>query len=105
MRKYTTIKLNAGNNPSGNPRRVYVVFNQGSIVATYEEGNRGDSALTNKAHRRGYAGMVFETTVKEYMWLVNRPARIKRNSEKMMKIMMTEEIDLEQWKEGNKIGS
>lgn len=60
------IKLNAGNDSSGNPRRVFVLFNDdGSINCAMNEGYRGLRALGE------YAALFdttheFATTVKEY---------------------------------------
>ena len=73
MTIFNTIKFNAGNDINGNPRRVYVTFRNGSIVATYDEGYRGEQAITNKNHRRAYGGYTFATSLAEYKALCRWP--------------------------------
>lgn len=42
------IKLNAGNDRNGNPRRVFVVLNEENVVEAIDEGYGGDSELMAK---------------------------------------------------------
>ena len=70
MSKYTTVKFNAGNDNSGNPRRVFVVFSDGAIVASYDDSYSGIKAVTNFYHRQAFDGLELDTTVKEYERLV-----------------------------------
>ncbi len=70
-----TIKLTAPNDVNGNPRRVYVVFNEdGTIAHAVDEGYAGSGALREDANRYGYALstciLEFETTTSEYLGLV-----------------------------------
>ena len=39
------IKLNAGHDANGNPRRVYVIIDKGEIIGARAEGYNGYSAL------------------------------------------------------------
>lgn len=68
---YTTIRFDAGHNRNGNPRRVYVTLKEGHIVATYDDGYRGNAAIKDAAHRAAYDGLTFATTPKEYHELIN----------------------------------
>lgn len=70
MSKFTTIRLNAGHNSNGNPRRVFVTLAAGDIVAAYDEGYAGTGAITNRHHRAVYGGLTFATTPAEYRALV-----------------------------------
>jgi len=67
------ILLNAGNDVSGNPRRVFVVLNnKGDIVEAIDEGYGGKAALFDKypAVNRGLSPSSFSTTPKEYRELL-----------------------------------
>jgi hypothetical protein len=66
------IRLNAGNDGNGNPRRVYVIFSSdGVITDTVDEGYLGREALT-QAHPEFKSVFVpsFETTPRQYRRLV-----------------------------------
>ena len=65
------IKLNAGNDTNGNPRRVFVALRNGVAVNSWDEGYEGEHAVSEQ-YRRCYAGQTFETTPKEYRSLVKR---------------------------------
>ena len=71
MSKHIAIKLNAGNNTNGNPRRVYVVLEtiNGSIVDTIDEGFMGIVALSRK-YPEIPIPPEFYTTPKEYRELL-----------------------------------
>ena len=66
------IKLNAGHDSNGNPRRVYVVFDsEGYIVRAVDEGYRGRAALREVPGCEGECEPVeFETTPREYRRLL-----------------------------------
>ncbi len=60
------IRMNAGNDTNGNPRRVFVVFNpRGTIVETIDEGYEGDHVVRTKYPKHKDGG-TFATTPKEY---------------------------------------
>ncbi len=69
--KHVAIKLNAGNNRNGNPRRVYVVLDTitGRIVDTIDEGYLGIAAL-HKIHPTIPTPCEFFTTTREYRELL-----------------------------------
>ena len=59
------IRLNAGNDRNGNPRRVFVVFDSdGDIVDAIDEGYEGDDALRKLGYPTSYS--TFKTTPAEY---------------------------------------
>ena len=65
------IKLNAGNDVNGNPRRVFVVLDGEGIVKAIDEGYAGTANL--EKHFPGLKGCnvdTFETTPKEYRTLL-----------------------------------
>jgi hypothetical protein len=70
--RYTTIRLDAGHDTNGNPRRVYLTFQSGNLIATYDEGYMGTAAITNAHHRAAYGGMSIPTTPKEYRYWATR---------------------------------
>ena len=72
MIEYTTIRFNAGNDRNGNPRRVYVTFLSGEIVAVYDEGYKGEAAITDKRHKNAFRGYTFTCEVGEYDELIER---------------------------------
>jgi hypothetical protein len=66
------IKLNAGNDRNGNPRRVFVVLDEsGNIIEAIDEEYRGTAALFDKYAPPdiGYP-CEFATTPKEYRELL-----------------------------------
>lgn len=56
------IKLNAGNDINGNPRRVFVRLVGNNVAAVVNEGHFGDID--------GYGGITFAITPKEYRRLL-----------------------------------
>ena len=67
MPKFNVIHFNAGNDTNGNPRRVFVVFNDSAVVATYDEGYAGYNAITNKAHlKAARRSIMVPTTPAQY---------------------------------------
>ncbi len=66
----TTIRLQALHTKSGNPRRVYVTLKDGYPIASYDEGYKGEDAITDKAHRESYSGYTVDVTVTEYNYTV-----------------------------------
>jgi hypothetical protein len=63
------IRLDAGHDRNGNPRRVFVVLNEHSdIVAAYDEEYRGKGALPEEL--RGVNYPTLATTPGEYRQLV-----------------------------------
>lgn len=67
---YSTIRLDAGHDKNGNPRRVFVTIADGDIIATYDEGYQGKDAITEPYHKDIYNGLTFETTPSEYRSLI-----------------------------------
>jgi hypothetical protein len=63
---FSTIRLVADNDRNGNPRRVFVVFHNGDVVAAYDEGYAGTGAITALDHRRAYQGIDIDVPVYEY---------------------------------------
>lgn len=57
----TIIRLNAGNDRNGNPRRVFVHLVAGMTRAVYDEGYRGTAAIPENL-RALYKGETFLTT-------------------------------------------
>lgn len=76
MTNATAIRLNAGHDTNGNPRRVYVVLRDGQLFDAIDEGYHGSSALADKypqfADKPVYT---FATTPKEYRQLVKDGGR------------------------------
>jgi hypothetical protein len=71
--KHTAIRLNAGNDRNGNPRRVFIVFNTENswIVEAIDEGYDGDKELLEKyPDLKGHFPPSFYTTVTEYKLLL-----------------------------------
>ncbi len=69
------IKLNAGNDRNGNPRRVFVVIDElGYVVDAIDEGYNGISELWKKCPAMNKASFPaeFPTTVSEYKALLNK---------------------------------
>jgi len=65
------IRLNAGNDKNGNPRRVFVVFDdKGEIVKAVNEGYAGRAALTEAGITEQWSGYTFMTTPGEYRDLI-----------------------------------
>jgi hypothetical protein len=61
------IRLNAGNDRNGNPRRVYVVLDGGAILKAYNEGYSGfSSVLEDAAFELAKNAPTFATTPAEY---------------------------------------
>lgn len=71
------IRLNAGNDTNGNPRRVFVVLDpKRGIIDAVDEGYEGEEPL-KRAHRiRSLAD--FMTTPREYRGLLRDAAETKR---------------------------
>lgn len=64
------IRLNAGNDRNGNPRRVFAgVARNGDFLGVYDEGYSGKGAMP-KAWQQKYSGLSFDTTPKEYRDLI-----------------------------------
>lgn len=60
------IRLDAGNDTNGNPRRLFVVFSKaGTILETIDEGYNGNSEVRKKYPRHADGG-TFATTPTEY---------------------------------------
>jgi hypothetical protein len=74
--KAVVIKLNAGNDLNGNPRRVFVVLAiTGEILGTADEGYIGLHAVCEKWPDLGFGYVPeFETTPKEYRYLTRKKA-------------------------------
>lgn len=70
---FSVIRFDAGHTQQGNPRRVFVVFQGGDIVRTYDEGYRGNAAITDPKHAEYYTGTTIATTPAEYRELLKLP--------------------------------
>ncbi len=70
----TAIKLNAGNDRNGNPRRVYVVFgSSGDVLSAIDEGYLGSEAVTILyPDLKGKPIPEFQTTPEEYRLLLKQ---------------------------------
>jgi hypothetical protein len=66
MKPILYIKLNAGNDGNGTPRRVFIVFGEdGTIMKAIDEGYRGDQVKQDLGIEIPFGG-TFVTTVSEY---------------------------------------
>lgn len=64
------INLAADNDTNGNPRRIFVIFDEdGEILDCIDEGYSGLAEVTKQYPNAKYAGR-FETTPKEYRSLL-----------------------------------
>ncbi len=60
------IRLDAGHDTNGNPRRVFVKLDRfGAIIGTWDEQYLGPKAIPERI-RRQYLGTTFKTTPAEY---------------------------------------
>ena len=74
----TVVRLDAGNDANGNPRRLFLIMNPGGIVAAVDEGYSGSSALVrafgkdtgDKLVRKYDLGGTINTTPGEYRSLL-----------------------------------
>lgn len=63
----TVIRLDAGNDRNGNPRRVYVAISEGGdIIGAWNEGYCGDQCVPLCLHVKAKLAPTFETTAAEY---------------------------------------
>lgn len=67
---HSMIRLNAGNDVNGNPRRVYVHMVNGNIRAAYDEGYAGAACVPFKLATLATNACTFETTPREYRQLL-----------------------------------
>ncbi len=67
------IRLNAGNNRNGNPRRVFVEISKGAITGTWDEGYDGSGAIPARK-RNKWSGLTIDTTPAEYRDLISMMA-------------------------------
>lgn len=68
------IKLNAGNDRNGNPRRVFVELCGNIINRVHDEGYSGDI--------KDYSGIEFATTPAEYRRLLRLGETIRKDKDK-----------------------
>lgn len=74
MRTTSIIKLNAGNDNNGNPRRVWVgISPDGGISGAWNEGYAGRHAMP--ARLRNKSAMEFATTPAEYRSILKQFAK------------------------------
>lgn len=67
------IRLDAGNDRNGNPRRVFVALgDQGEIVGAWNEGYHGTDAVPEELRPMARLAPTFRTTPGEYRALVRR---------------------------------
>lgn len=72
------VKMNAGNDRNGNPRRVYVILNdRADIVGTHDEGYAGDHGF-RQAFPDVPIGPTFAITPGEYRELVKLEGSAER---------------------------
>lgn len=69
MKNQTIIRLNAGNDTNGNPRRVFVYLVDGMTKAAWDECYRGSQAIPEE-FRELYKGETFLTTPAQYRELL-----------------------------------
>ena len=70
-KKVFSVRLNAGNDVNGNPRRVYVVFDSsGKIIDAIDEGYSGINALDSAYPKHNDSVASFDTSPSEYRELV-----------------------------------
>lgn len=77
------IKLNAGHDRNGNPRRCYVVLNKNGIVEAIDEGYDGYRALGKRYPKIISAIAEFETTFKEYKELLHNWSKNNKPTKKL----------------------
>lgn len=66
----TYLKLNAGHDRNGNPRRIFCVFRDGDMIATVDEEYNSDHFVKKSWPDAKYMGE-FATTPKQYRELYN----------------------------------
>jgi len=66
------IRLNAGNDKNGNPRRVFIVLDagRGEIIKAIDEGYSGFGAVKEAGINEWWSGLTFDTTPSEYRSLL-----------------------------------
>ena len=64
------IRLNAGNDRNGNPRRVFVEISKGSLTGAWDEGYNGSDAIPSRK-RNKWTGLTINTTPAEYRDLIH----------------------------------
>ena len=64
------VRLNAGNDRNGNPRRVYVVISDGQVIRAYDEGYTGHSVVPEELKDKARDCATFPTTAAEYRSLL-----------------------------------
>ena len=70
MSEFTTIRLDAGHDRNGTPRRVFVVIDGwGNIAGAFSEGYSGSRAMPEEI-RDTWDGLTFQTTPGEYRSLM-----------------------------------
>lgn len=74
MKTVSIIKLNAGNDINGNPRRVWVgISPEGNISGAWDEGYEGRHAMP--ARLRNKSAVEFATTSAEYRAILKKFAK------------------------------
>jgi hypothetical protein len=70
------IRLKATNDPNGNPRRCYVLFNpDGRPMAAWDEGYYGSDAVPGELRQQAYDAPIIHVPVREYLnWLAQLPS-------------------------------
>lgn len=65
------IHMRAPNDSNGNPRRIFVKIQDGTIVDTADEGFRGIASAREKGMPLGYSPPMFDVSASEYRILKN----------------------------------
>jgi hypothetical protein len=69
------IRLNAGNDANGNPRRVFIqISSKGLILDAWDEDYLGESAIPED-HRKNYSGLTLMVTPGTYRDVIKQYTR------------------------------
>lgn len=74
--------LDAGHTPSGNPKRIYVVYNKdGGVVQAYDEGYVGIRAVPEALFAQGYTMLpTIKVPHQEYRFWTKRSKAIQERA-------------------------
>jgi len=78
-REYSTIRLRAKNDASGNPRRIFIALAHGNPKGVFDEGYSGEHAIPDEAMRRAYIGLTIDVTPSEYNYWKKASKEFKEN--------------------------
>ncbi len=78
-REYSTIRLSAKNDASGNPRRIFLTLAHGNVKGVFDEEYLGEQAITDAAMRRAYIGLTIDVTPSVYNYWKRAAKQFKTN--------------------------